>query len=294
MLLICISSTWLKIMIQMDGKKHPHVRYLNGGRDWRHTWHRIFNIFNHVLLIQIYGEVIQNVMCTIRLCRVCGGQSKIMHPSQKQNNYPYLADNDSAVNNYLQGCTSDSIEISGFASLLVWENVWCFWLFILTCPFWLSEKNKQPSVTKNQCLSTFSSKTILFVCIPPSPRNAIVNIFHVQCTIFLREYANIFLLMKCFHVCGWGIRNLPQNNVYSWNLSLVCSSTSMSDVEWIFLNSLTSGWFLTVRMASDSPWCSLWVPSSQSWTSKITIIFSCLHIHEQTSLTEPDFQKRFF
>ncbi len=48
------------------------------------------------------------------------------------------------------------------------------------------------------------------------------------------------------------------------------------------------------RMVSDNPWCSLWVPSSQSWTSKITIIFSCLHIHQQTCLTEPDFQKRFF
>ncbi len=33
------------------------------------------------------------------------------------------------------------------------------------------------------------------------------------------------------------------------------------------------------------------MPSSQSWTSKITIIFSCLHIHERTNLTKPDFQK---
>ncbi len=35
------------------------------------------------------------------------------------------------------------------------------------------------------------------------------------------------------------------------------------------------------------------MPSPQSWTSKITIIFSCLHIHEQTSLTKPDFQNIF-
>ncbi len=45
-------------------------------------------------------------------------------------------------------------------------------------------------------------------------------------------------------------------------------------------------------MVSDNPWCSLWVPSSQSWTSKITLIFSCLHIHEWTSLTKPDFQQK--
>ncbi len=62
---------------------------------------------------------------------------------------------------------------------------------------------------------------------------------------------------------------------------------------WTFLNSLTSVRVFT-RIVSDNPWCSLWVPSSQSWTSKISIIFSCLHIHKQTSLAEPDFQKRFF
>ncbi len=54
-------------------------------------------------------------------------------------------------------------------------------------------------------------------------------------------------------------------------------------------------WILWVFtwMVSDNPWCSLWVPSSQSWTSKITITFSCLHIHERTSLTKSDFQKSF-
>ncbi len=81
---------------------------------------------------------------------------------------------------------------------------------------------------------------------------------------------------------------------------IICLILSCTVIFWIlwrqseyFLNSLTSARVLT-RMVSDNPWCSLWVPSSQSWTSKITIIFSCLHIHEQTSLTEPDFQKRFF
>ncbi len=58
-----------------------------------------------------------------------------------------------------------------------------------------------------------------------------------------------------------------------------------------FLNSLTSVRVFT-RMVSDNPWCSLWVPSSQSWTSKITIIFSCLHIHDRTSLTKPVFQQQ--
>ncbi len=60
----------------------------------------------------------------------------------------------------------------------------------------------------------------------------------------------------------------------------------------LFLNSLTSVRVFT-KMVSDNPWCSLWVPSSQSWTSKITIIFSCLHIHEQTILTLLDFQNFF-
>ncbi len=59
----------------------------------------------------------------------------------------------------------------------------------------------------------------------------------------------------------------------------------------LFLNSLTSVRVFT-RMVSDNPWCSLWVPSSQSWTSKITMIFSCLHIHEWTSLTKTDFQQK--
>ncbi len=45
------------------------------------------------------------------------------------------------------------------------------------------------------------------------------------------------------------------------------------------LNSLTSVRVFT-RIVSDNPWCSLWVPSSQSWTSNFTLIFSCLHIHE--------------
>ncbi len=57
-----------------------------------------------------------------------------------------------------------------------------------------------------------------------------------------------------------------------------------------FLNSLKSVRVFT-RMVSDNPWCSLWVSSSQSWTSNITLIFSCLHIHERTILTKPDFQK---
>ncbi len=33
------------------------------------------------------------------------------------------------------------------------------------------------------------------------------------------------------------------------------------------------------------------MPSSQSWTSDFILIFSGLHIYEQTSLTKPDFQK---
>ncbi len=41
----------------------------------------------------------------------------------------------------------------------------------------------------------------------------------------------------------------------------------------------------------DNPWCSLWAHSSQRWTSNVTLIFLCLHIHERTSLTDLDFQK---
>ncbi len=67
------------------------------------------------------------------------------------------------------------------------------------------------------------------------------------------------------------------------HLSRICKPSGL------FLTSLTSVRVFT-RMVSDNPWsCSLWVPSSQSCTSKFTIIFSYLHIHEQTSLTEPDF-----
>ncbi len=56
----------------------------------------------------------------------------------------------------------------------------------------------------------------------------------------------------------------------------------------LFFNSLTSVRVFT-GMVSDNPWCSLWVPSSQSRSSNImniTTIFWCLHIHERTSLTK--------
>ncbi len=65
---------------------------------------------------------------------------------------------------------------------------------------------------------------------------------------------------------------------------------SVQKLEFNYKKKITHRVF--TRMVSDNPWCSLWVPSYQSWTSKITIIFSCLHIDERTSLTKPDFQKK--
>ncbi len=80
---------------------------------------------------------------------------------------------------------------------------------------------------------------------------------------------------------------------HSWSFTNIIVLCRLGSVHVVFFNCLT--WVrVFTRMVSDNPWCSLLVPSSQSWTSKITIIFSCLHIHERTSLTEPDFQKKKF
>ncbi len=62
---------------------------------------------------------------------------------------------------------------------------------------------------------------------------------------------------------------------------------------WLFLTSLTSVRVFT-RMVSDHPWCSLWVFSSLIGTSHVTVIFSCLNIHIQTSLSDLDFQNNDF
>ncbi len=61
-----------------------------------------------------------------------------------------------------------------------------------------------------------------------------------------------------------------------------------SSGEQSFLNSLTSVRVFT-RMVSENSWCSLWVSSSLSWKANVTLIFSCLHIHEWTSLSSLDF-----
>ncbi len=53
---------------------------------------------------------------------------------------------------------------------------------------------------------------------------------------------------------------------------------------FLLLNSPTSVRVFT-RMVSDNRWCSLWASSSLSGTSNVTLIFSCLHIHERTSLS---------